>query len=133
MAYIFCVPLEIVVILLLVTTQVGVASTFISLTPMLVVLAYKLYLMKVTSPQLVQARETNSLRFGLLNECIRSNYVLKWMGISDLMLERLQTYRKKEEKKLTLAAIAETTSIWSQVVLAPLMAQVACELHYYLF
>ena len=125
--YILAVPIEVGVLLWLATTQVGVVPTFISMIPLVSLLAVRLLLVRLASPQRRAARTLKNKRFGKLNEGITSNSVVKLMGTSHVILNEMCDLRKQEERKYALPLISSSLSLSMQLALPALMAWTSSE------
>lgn len=124
-SYLFAVPIELGVLIWLSTTQVGVIATFISMIPLVIMFLLKMFFVRLAAPRQKKARGLNAKRFGILNEGISSNSVVKLMGTSSLLLDTLMSLRKQEQKMSMMYAVSNAVSLMSQVFVAPMMAWIA--------
>ena len=76
------------------------------MVPLVLLLAFRLLLVKLSSPQQRAARTLQSQRFGKLNEGISSNSVVKLMGTSHVVLNTMRDLRKQEEWKTAMPLIS---------------------------
>lgn len=124
--YLFAVPIELGVLVWLSTTQVNVVATFVSLIPLVLMFLLNVLLVKLATPRRNKARDLNAKRFGVLNEGISSNSVIKLMGTSSILMDKLKSLRNQEQRMLMMFAVSNAVSLMTSLFIAPLMAWLVC-------
>lgn len=117
--------LEILPLLLLACTQVGIVAGFCGLIPLVLTFPLKVYLLKKAAVHQRQARDLQTKRLDISNDGIAANVPVKLLGAEEIVYNKAMDIRQQEQKHLFWVAMSNAATLSGRLILPAIMAWTA--------